>query len=66
MRLIRCVYALADLSRHLETALSLANLVADEKTQLYLEFITPEQNRIGEYLQRVREAALVQLDGPKL
>ena len=50
---------------NLTRALALSNIVADEKYSLYLEFITPERNRIGEYLLAVREAKLKAV-GPKL
>lgn len=49
--------------RNLQRALDLANVVADERYRLYLEFISPSGNRIAEYLGHVREAALAALAG---
>ncbi|KDN52246.1 nuclear pore protein 84/107 [Tilletiaria anomala UBC 951] len=47
---------------NLASALQLANVVADERMKLYLEFIWPKENKLKEYLTLVREASLAQLE----
>lgn len=47
---------------NLASALQLANIVADERMKLYLEFIWPKENKLKEYLTLVREASLAQLE----
>ncbi|KAI5475321.1 nuclear pore complex protein Nup107 [Pseudohyphozyma bogoriensis] len=52
------------ISSNLQRALDLANVVADERYQLYLEFVTERGgNKIGEYLAQVRLASLAALEG---
>lgn len=53
---------LLTLFRHLPRALQLANLVADERHKLYLDFVAPTDNRLRQYLDLVADAALVQMD----
>ena len=42
----------------LPRALHLAQVVADEKHRVYVEFITDERNRLGDYLRLVRDVSL--------
>ncbi|SCZ87891.1 BZ3500_MvSof-1268-A1-R1_Chr2-3g05359 [Microbotryum saponariae] len=46
----------------LQRCFELANLVADERTQLYLEFVGERTNLIGDYLDQVRLASLAALE----
>lgn len=46
---------------NLALAVSLANTVADERYQLYVEFVTEGENKIGDYLVQVRQASLALL-----
>lgn len=48
-------------SSNLTRALSLANVIADERYQLYVEFVTEKENKIQEYLVQVRQASLASL-----
>ncbi|KAL8276505.1 hypothetical protein RQP46_011106 [Phenoliferia psychrophenolica] len=51
------------LPSNLARALDLANVVADERHEHYREFVSAEENRVGDYLGQVREAALMALEG---
>lgn len=52
---------LVDPRSNLSRALALANVVADERYELYLEFVAESGNKIGEYLTQVRQASLASL-----
>lgn len=59
--LTMAVTARSSLSR----CLALANTVADERHQVYVEFVTSDGdggNKLGDYLEQVRQAALGSLD----
>ncbi|PWY97337.1 nucleoporin [Testicularia cyperi] len=47
---------------HLNMAVRLAEIVADERHKIYLEFVQPSRNLLKDYLLRVREASLDLLD----
>lgn len=51
------------LGRNLQRALDLANVVADERYKLYMEFVSVRRNTITDYLEQVRTAALRALEG---
>lgn len=50
-------------TRNLQRAIDLTNVVADERYQLYLEFVTERGNTVGEYLELVRLASVASLEG---
>ncbi|KAM0749487.1 nuclear pore protein 84/107 [Meredithblackwellia eburnea MCA 4105] len=63
LRLHHTLYDTSDLiPTNLGRALDLANTVADEKLKIYVEFVGEAKNRLGEYLEQVREASLAALE----
>ncbi|KAF8324711.1 nuclear pore protein 84/107 [Cantharellus anzutake] len=48
---------------NLKHILRLTTVVADDRYVLYRDFITPDRNRLPEYLATVREASLAALEG---
>ncbi|KAF8492248.1 nuclear pore protein 84/107 [Gautieria morchelliformis] len=64
IRLHRCLYdSRTVIPRNIKSALMLANIVADSRYELYDAFQNPYGNRLGEYLQCVKEAILGGLEG---
>jgi nuclear pore complex protein Nup107 len=49
--------------RNIKSALLLANTVADSRYEIYDAFHNPHGNRLGEYLQCIKEAVLGGLEG---
>ncbi|KAK4050269.1 Nucleoporin nup84 [Microbotryomycetes sp. JL201] len=66
MRLHHTLYDTRNvLSDSLSKCLDLANIVADERYQVYVEFVTPSGNLLPEYLTQVRLASLASLEQGK-
>ncbi|KAM0786333.1 hypothetical protein ACM66B_001806 [Microbotryomycetes sp. NB124-2] len=66
MRLHHTLYDTRDvLSDSLTKCLDLANVVADERYQLYVEFVTDNDNKLSDYLRQVRRASIASLEQSK-
>ncbi|KAF8530254.1 nuclear pore protein 84/107 [Hysterangium stoloniferum] len=63
IRLHRALYESRRLvPHHIKSALLLANTVSDSRFELYEAFQNPHGNRLGEYLQNIKEAVLGSLE----
>jgi hypothetical protein len=60
--LVAAAFKVNALGSNLQKAIDLANIVADEYSSLYQEFLSPAGNRMPDYLGRVREACMASLE----